>query len=350
MLTLPTAPRPVARGRRTLLRAAAATAWSATLGVPAGSLAAGRPILIEFSHVVTADTAKGRAALHFKQLAEARTGGRVRVEVHPDSTLYKDREELEALQMGAVQMLAPSLSKLSALGIPEFEAFDLPFLFRDHASFRAVAEGEIGRRLLDRLAPRGLQGLAYWDNGFKVFTANRPLQSPGDLRGLKVRVQASRTLVEQMRLLGAQVSVSPLANVFESLRSGQLDGQENVPSNIHSQRLHEVQSHLTLTRHGYLAYAVLTHRRFWERLPADIRGHLEAAMKEATRYANRIAEAENAQALARIAASGKVAMHTPSTTEMRRWQQALAPIDAQAGGWIDPQLIAAIRRAAVPPP
>ena len=124
--------------------------------------------------------------------------------------------------------------------------------------------------LLQRLAPLGLQGLAYWDNGFKVFTANRPLHGPGDVRGLKMRVQASRTLVEQMRVLGAQASVSPLANVYESLRTGQLDGQENVPTNIFSQRLHEAQSHLSVTRHGYLAYAVITNRRFWERLPDDI--------------------------------------------------------------------------------
>jgi C4-dicarboxylate-binding protein DctP len=340
----------IAHSRRTLLRAAAATAGAASLGVPAGGLTNARPILIEFSHVVTAETAKGRAALHFKQLAEARTGGRVRVEVYPDSTLYKDREELEALQMGAVQMLAPSLSKLSALGIADFEVFDLPFLFRDQSGFRAVAEGEIGAGLLRRLEPLGLKGLAYWDNGFKVFTANRPLQAPGDLRGLKVRVQASRTLVEQMRVLGAQASVSPLANVFESLKSGQLDGQENVPSNIHSQRLHEVQSHLAMTRHGYLAYAVLTHRRFWDRLPGDIRAHLEVAMKDATRYANRIAEAENARALDRIARSGHVSIHTPPPAEMRRWQQALAPLDTVAGGWVNPQLIARLRRAAAPPP
>jgi C4-dicarboxylate-binding protein DctP len=345
-----TAPHRIAASRRTLLRAAAATACAAGLGVPAGSLASGRPILIEFSHVVTAATAKGRAALHFKQLAEARTGGRVRVEVYPDSTLYKDREELEALQMGAVQMLAPSLSKLSALGIADFEVFDLPFLFCDQGAFRAAAEGGIGAGLLRRLEPLGIKGLAYWDNGFKVFSANRPLLGPGDLRGLRVRVQASRTLVEQMRVLGAQVSVSPLANVFESLKSGQLDGQENVPSNVHSQRLHEVQSHLALTRHGYLAYAVLTHRRFWERLPGDIRVHLEAAMKDATRYANRIAEAENARALARIAESGHVSVHAPTAREMQRWQQALAPLDAIAGGWIDPQLIANLRRAASAPP
>lgn len=337
--------------RRQLLKAGGAAACLGTLGVSGavGAAARNRPILIEFSHVVSADTAKGRAALYFKALAEERTGGRVRVEVYPDSTLYKDREELEALRMGAVQMLAPSLSKLSALGIGDFEVFDLPFLFRDQAAFRSVAEGELGQRLLQRLVPLGLQGLAYWDNGFKVFTANRPIQAPADLRGLKVRVQASRTLVEQMRVLGAQASVSPLADVFESLKSGRLDGQENVPTNIHSQRLHEVQSHLSVTRHGYLAYAVLTNRQFWERLPLDIRGHLQAAMREATRFANQLAQADNHQALQRIAASGKVTVFTPQPQQLRQWREALAPVDASTRGWIDPQLVAAMRRAGAPP-
>ncbi|MFD0666595.1 DctP family TRAP transporter solute-binding subunit [Ramlibacter sp. MAHUQ-53] len=342
-------PRIDTRRRRQLLRAGAA-ACAGALAPSSHGASRARPILVEFSHVVSADTAKGRAALYFKALAEARTGGRVRVEVHPDSTLYKDREELEALRMGAVQMLAPSLSKLSALGIGDFEVFDLPFLFRDQAAFRAVADGALGAGLLQRLAPLGLQGLCYWDNGFKVFTANRPIHGPGDVRGLKVRVQASRTLVEQMRTLGAQVSVSPLANVFESLRTGQLDGQENVPSNIHSQRLHEAQSHLSVTRHGYLAYAVLTNRRFWERLPDDIRQHLQAALREATRFANQIAEAENHQALERIAASGRVTMFTPSPLQLRQWREALAPVDAATRGWIDPQLAAAFRRAGAPPP
>ncbi len=339
------APRPRIDTRRHLLRAGAAAAVvGAWVGASQGATRT-RPIVIQFSHVVSAETAKGRAALHFKALAEERTGGRVRVEVYPDSTLYKDREELEALQMGAVQMLAPSLSKLSALGIGDFEVFDLPFLFRDQAAFRAVVDGELGTRMLQRLAPLGLQGLAYWDNGFKVFTANRPIQGPADVRGLRVRVQASRTLVEQMRILGAQVSVSPLANVYESLRTGQLDGQENVPSNIHSQRLHEAQSHLCVTRHGYLAYAVLTHRRFWERLPDDIRAHLQSALRDATRFANQIAEAENHQALARIVASGRVTVFTPPPQQLRRWREALAPVDAATRAWIDPQLAAAFRRA-----
>ncbi|MEJ7931814.1 DctP family TRAP transporter solute-binding subunit [Ramlibacter sp. AN1015] len=330
--------------RRAVLRTAGAAA-----AIACGATHAQRPVVIQFSHVVGEGTPKGQAALRFKELAESRSGGRVRVEVYSDSSLYKDREELEALRLGAVQMLAPSLSKLSALGVPDFEVFDLPFLFHDQNAFRAVTGGELGAGLLRALDPLGLQGLAYWDNGYKVFTANRPLRFPADLRGLKVRVQASRTLVEQMRMLGAEVSVSPLANVHDALRSGRLDGQENVPSNIESQRLHEAQKHLTLTRHGYLAYAVIVNRSFWSRLPSQLRDVLQAALREATVHANRIAAQVNASALERIQASGQVQVHTPSAAELAQWQRAMVPLQAAAQAWISPALIEAMRRAGAPP-
>lgn len=310
------------------------------------------PIVIQFSHVVGADTAKGKAALKFKQLAEAHTAGRVRVEVYPDSSLYKDREELQALQIGAVQMLATSLSKLATVGGSDFEVFDLPFLFKNHAAFRAAVDGPVGATLLQRLEPSGLRGLAFWDNGFKVFSANRPLLSPADFRGIKVRIQSSKVLMAQMKALGAEVSIQPMANVYEGLRSGQLDGQENVPANIYNQHLHDVQSHLSVTRHGYLAYAVLVNRQFWDKLPADIRAALRLALDEATQYANSIAEAENQRALELLKASGKLTVHEPSAAELVLWRQALAPVYRQAAAWISPSILTAIgaRRAGSTPP
>jgi C4-dicarboxylate-binding protein DctP len=302
-----------------------------------------KPIVIQFSHVVTPDTAKGQAALRFKALAEARTDGRVRVEVYPNSTLYKDREELDALKIGAVQMLAPSLSKLAKLGGGDFEVFDLPFLFKDRAAMRAVVDGAIGRSLLGKLETNGVKGLAYWDNGFKVFTANRPLQSVADFKALKIRVQASRVLVEQMKTLGSVPSVSPLIDVYQALKDGRLDGQENTPSNIFTQRLHEVQSHMTVSNHGYLAYAVIVNTAFWKKLPPDIRTALESALREATTYANGIAANENAQALEQIRRTGRLAVYTPSAQELADWRTALMPVYRQTRGWIDPATLAAIQ-------
>jgi C4-dicarboxylate-binding protein DctP len=302
-------------------------------------------IVIQLSHVVSADTPKGKAALKFKALAEARTNGKVRIEVYPNSELYKDREELEALKLGAVQMLVPSLSKLGG----DFEVFDLPFLFKDHAAYRSVVDGAIGAKLLSSLEPRGIKGLAFWDNGFKVFTANRPLQSVQNFKGLKIRVQASRTLVRQMTQLGSESSISPLINVFEALRNGRLDGEENTPVNIYSQHLYEVQSHLTVSNHGYLAYAVIVNKPFWDKLPPDIRSILEGALLDATAYENSIAEAENTKALERIAASGKLNVYSLTAQDLAQWRSALDPFLLAAESGISAELVGAIKTLTVPP-
>lgn len=290
--------------------------------VLANSAFAQSPIVIQFSHVVTADTAKGKAALKFKELAEERTAGKVRVEVYPNSQLYKDREEMDALKLGAVQMLAPSLSKLGG----DFEVFDLPFLFKDHASFQRAANSPVGTKLLDSLESKGIKGLAYWDNGFKVFTANRPLNSLAAFNGLKIRIQASKTLSNQMKLMGAEPSVSPLFNVLDALKSGRLDGQENTPVNVYSQRLHERQSHMTVSNHGYLAYAVIVNKAFWEKLPSGIRGTLSGALRDATVFENSIAEAENTLALERIKSNSKLQVHTPGPQELMQWRSLLDPV------------------------
>jgi len=330
--------------RRRVLRHGLAGALAAIVPLVAARTEA--PILIQFSHVVTIDTPKGKAAQRFKELAESRTGGQVRVEIFPDSQLYKDREEIDALKRGAVQMLAPSLSKLAALSGGAMEVFDLPFLFKDAAAFRAVSQGPIGAALLRRLEKSGIAGLAYWENGFKVFTANRPLYGPESLRGLKVRVQASRVLVEQMKILGAEASVSPLINVYAALRAGMLDGQENTPSNILTQRLHEVQSHLVVTDHGWLGYAVIVNQRFWLGLPPQIRATLESALRDATAYANQIAGAENRDALRRITDSGRIAVHTPSALELASWRTAMAPTWRATEAWIGADTLTAVKRAA----
>jgi C4-dicarboxylate-binding protein DctP len=335
--------------RRTLTRWLAGAFAVAALAA-FGPTSAQTPIVIQFSHVVTPDTAKGKAALRFKELAESRTGGKVRVEIFPNSQLYKDREELDALRLGAVQMIAPSLSKLASLSGGDFEVFDLPFLFKDRAAFRAVVDGPVGASLLKKLEPHGVKGLAFWDNGFKVFSANRPLQSVDDFKTQKIRIQASRVLVTQMKTLGAQASVLPLTSVYESLRSGQLDGQENTPTNIVTQRLHEVQTHLTVSNHGYLAYAVIVNKPFWDKLPSDVRITLEGAMRDASTYENSIAAAENSKALERIKTSGKLTVHTATPKELEQWRTTLLPVYKEAQGWISLETLTALNALNGPPP
>ena len=304
------------------------------------------PIVIKFSHVVTPDTPKGQAAERFGMLAEKYTKGRVKVQVYPDSQLYKDKEELEALQLGAVQMLAPSLAKFGPLGVKEFEAFDLPYIFPSKAALYKVTEGPIGRALLQKLEPKGITGLAYWDNGFKVMSANKPLRTPADFRGLKMRIQSSKVLDAQMRALGAYPQALAFSEAYQALRIGAVDGTENPPSNMFTQRMHEVQKHVTLSNHGYLGYAVIVNKKFWDGLPGDVRRPLEQAMREATAYEKQIAQRDNDLAMEAIRRAGKTAVHTLSAQEQAAWRKALLPVHKQMEHRIGKGLIDSITSAA----
>ena len=304
------------------------------------------PIVIKFSHVVAADTPKGQAAERFKQLAEKLTNGRVKVEVYPNSQLYKDKEELEALQLGAVQMLAPSLAKFGPLGVKEFEAFDLPYIFPSKTALYNVTEGPIGQGLLKKLEPKGITGLAYWDNGFKVMSANRPLHTPADFKGLKMRIQSSKVLDAQMRALGANPQVLAFSEVYQALQTGVVDGTENPPSNMYTQKMHEVQKYVTVSNHGYLGYAVIVNKKFWDGLPADIRTQLEKAMKDATTFEKAIAQRDNDMALDAIKKTGKTEVYTLSVQEQAAWRKALLPVQQQMEGRIGKDLIQAINKEA----
>ena len=293
-----------------------------------GAALAQAPIVIKFSHVVAPDTPKGRGADKFKELAEKYTNGKVKVEVYPNSQLFKDKEEVEALQLGAVQMLAPSLAKFGPLGAKEFEVFDLPYILPDKAALRRVTDGALGKRLFDKLQSKGITGLAYWDNGFKVMSANKPLRMPADFRGLKMRIQSSKVLEAQFRALGAIPQVMAFSEVYQGMQTGVVDGSENTPSNMFTQKHHEVQKYITLSDHGYIGYAVITNKKFWDGLPAEIRTELDKAMTEATTYANQVADKDNADALDEMKKSGKTTFITLTADEKAAWKAALEPVTA----------------------
>jgi len=296
---------------------------AAALAVPMAALAAPAPILIKFSHVVAQQTPKGQAADYFKKLAEERTHGRVKVEVYPNSQLFKDKEEMEALQMGSVQMLAPSLAKFGPLGLKEFEVFDLPFIFDNYAELHKVTQGPVGVKLLKKLETKGLMGLAYWDNGFKVMSDNKPLRNVADFRGQKMRIQSSKVLDSQMRSVGAIPQVMAFSEVYQALQTGVVDGTENPPSNLYTQKMHEVQKYVTLSNHGYLGYAVLVNKKFWMGLPADIRTILDGCMKDATVFANNVAKKDNDEAMAAVKKSGRSQIITLTPQERAAWKKAM---------------------------
>jgi C4-dicarboxylate-binding protein DctP len=309
--------------RRRSIALALPIAVAAIFALPA---AAQQPIVIKFSHVVAVDTPKGKGAEKFKELAEKRLPGKVKVEVYPNSTLYKDGEEMEALSLGSVQILAPSLAKFGPLGVREFEVFDLPFIFDNAAELQKVTEGPVGTMLFKKLEGKGITGLAYWDNGFKVMSANKPLREPGDMKGLKMRIQSSKVLGDQMKAFGALPQTMAFSEVYQAMQTGVVDGSENTPSNMYTQKHYEVQKYIALTNHGYIGYAVIVNKKFWEGLPPEVRAGLEEAMKEATKYANDIAQKENDDALAAIRKSGKSEVITLTDAQKAAWKKAAVAV------------------------
>jgi C4-dicarboxylate-binding protein DctP len=305
---------------------------------------AAAPLVIKFSHVVAVDTPKGKGAEQFKKLAEERTQGRVKVEVYPNSSLFKDGEEMEALQLGSVQMLAPSLAKFGPLGVREYELFDLPYIFDSYADLHKVTDGPVGNQLFRKLETKGITGLAYWDNGFKVMTANKPLRKVDDFRGLKMRIQSSKVLDAQFRALGALPQVMAFSEVYQAMQTGVVDGSENTQSNVYTQKMHEVQKYLTLSDHGYIGYAVIVNKKFWDAIPADLRATLEGAMADATKYANDIAKKENDDALEGIRKSGKTQIITLTPQEKAEWKKALLKVHKQSEPNIGAELLQTVYR------
>ena len=315
---------------RSLTRITRRVALAAAALFAAAPLAfAQTPIVIKFSHVVASDTPKGQAADMFKKLVEERSKGTVKIEVYPNSQLYKDKEEMEALQLGSVQMLAPSLAKFAPLGVEEFEVFDLPFIMPNEDSFAKVAASPVATKLFAKLETKGVKGLAFWDNGPHIMSANKPLHVPADFRGLKMRIQSSKVLDAQMRALGALPQVMAFSELYQGLQTGVVDGTEGVPSNFWTQKIFEVQKHITISNHGHLAYAVIVNKKFWDGLPADTRKMLEGAMKDATDFENKVAKQDNEKALELIRKSGKTTIYTLTPEERGQWIKTLLPLHTE---------------------
>jgi C4-dicarboxylate-binding protein DctP len=309
-----------------LFAAVAAAVFLASNFALAGAAQAQQPIIIKFSHVVSPDAPKGKAAVVFKELAEKYTNGRVKVEIYPNSSLYKDKEELEALQLGSVQILAPSISKFGPLGVREFDVFDLPFLMSDDARARRMMASPMMADLDKKLEAKGIEPLAYWDNGAHVYTSNKPLIRPEDFRGLKMRIQGSKVLDAVARELGAIPQILAFGELYQALQTGVVDGEDNVPSNILTQKLHEVQKYLTVSYHGRLTYAFVTNKKFWDGLPADLKEPLTRAVKESTDFFNETAAKDNVDALEKIRASGRLQVHDLADAEKRAWIAKLMPV------------------------
>ncbi|MEO8536037.1 MAG: TRAP transporter substrate-binding protein [Betaproteobacteria bacterium] len=298
-------------------------AVAVVFGTPA---LAQQPIVIKFSHVVAENTPKGQGALKFKELAEKSLPGKVQVQVFPSSQLFGDAKELEALLLGDVQIIAPSLSKFDRY-TKSLQVFDLPFMFDDVADVDRFQAGPVGQKLLNSMTSKGIQGLAYWHNGMKELSSDKDqLKKPEDIKGLKFRIQASDVLEAQFRAVGANPQKMAFSEVYQALQTGVVDGQENTWSNIYSQKYHEVQKTIAVTNHGVIDYMVITNAKWWNGLPADVRTALSAAMKQATEYANKLANDLNEQDRKRIADAGKAKIQELSKEDLAVWKKAMLPV------------------------
>lgn len=315
------------------------------LGLASVQAQADDPIVIKFSHVAAIDTPKGQAAEYFKKQAEALTEGKVKVEVYPNSMLFKDKEELEALQMGSVQMLAPVVGKLGPAGIKEFEAFDLPYLFTDLAAVHRVTKGEIGKSLLTKLDQRGMVGLGYWDAGFRVLSSNKPIHTPDQIKGQKIRINSSKVNQAIISSVGAIPQTMPFSEVYQALQTGVVDGADGNLTNLYTQKQYEVQKHVTLTEHTYSGYVILVNKDFWNKLPEDIRSKLQQAVQEASDLNEKAVVDDDKKALEAIKASGKTEIYTPTPEEKDLWVKAMTPVQDQLAERVGKDLVEQIRKA-----
>ncbi|MBS4022731.1 MAG: DctP family TRAP transporter solute-binding subunit [Dethiobacter sp.] len=298
-------------------------------------------IVIKFSHVVSEQTPKGMAARRFAELVHERTNGHVEVQVYPNSQLYMDGEEIDALINNNIQIIAPATAKMTEY-FPELFLFDLPFLFEDYNQVHQFIDSAEGQMLLSRLTTQGIVSLAMWDNGFKVMTANRPLHKPSDFKGLRFRIMPSRVLDAQFVQLGAMARDLPFSDVYAALERGMVDAAENTPSNIYTKKFFLVQDHLTISDHGYLGYLVLTNEKFWSSLPPDIRLILDETMAEVTAWEREIAIEQNKRDMEMIIASGQIKIYHLSEVEKEFWKEALLPVYAMFVNQIGEELLRAV--------
>lgn len=312
----------------------------------AGAGGGGDQVTIKFSHVVTAATPKGQAAERFKQIAEQRSGGRIRVEIYPNSELYGDKDELQALQSNSVQMLAPAGAKFTTLA-PALQVLDLPFLFDGVQDIPKVVtpDSPAGRAIYGnpQLAANNIKVVGLWDNGLKQLSSNKPMRTPADLAGLSFRIQPSDVLRAQFERWGASSTPLAFSEVYNALQQGVVDGQENPYSNIQSQKMNTVQRYITESDHGYVGYALVINNQFLTGLPPDLRQVVQAAADESTTYNREVAARLNDEAKATIQKAGTTEIITLTPAQREAFRRAVVPaVWQQYRNVIGPELIDAL--------
>ncbi|MDR1555310.1 MAG: DctP family TRAP transporter solute-binding subunit [Campylobacteraceae bacterium] len=289
---------------------------------------------IKVSHVVNANTPKGKAADFFAKRVEELTGGKVKVDVFPSAQLYKDEDVLRALQMGNVQVAMPSLSVFTRI-TPEMQLFDLPFIFRDKEHLYKVMDGSVGNKLKQKVETKGLIAMEYWDAGFKNFSSSKKtIIEPADAKGQKFRSMSSKVLEAQFKVIGGNPQILPFSEVYSALQQGVVDAAENPYANFYNSKFHEVQSSYTISDHGYLGYLVIMSKKFWDSFPADLKPLVTQAMREATVYEREEAAKDDERILELLKeyernSKEKFKIYTLTEEQKAKWREVMQPVYSQ---------------------
>lgn len=283
----------------------------------------------------------------FAELVKGKSGGRITVKSFPGGTLGPDLQVVSAMQGGTVEMNVMNASLLAG-NVKEMALFDLPYLFTSSKEADAVADGPVGRRLLDKLQARGLVGLAYWDLGFRqMHTAKKPITRADDFKGMKMRVIPTPIYVEFMNSTGANAVPMPFTETYTALEQGAIDGMTNPLLNITDGKYNEVSRHLTLTNHMYTPQAVIVSKKFWDKLSADEKKILQDAASETATYQRQVARAEAAKSLDELKKRGMTVHELPAAEVAKlkeRAQPVFAKFSAQIGEPLVKEVVAEIER------
>lgn len=256
------------------------------------------------AHVVNENDSFHVAALKFKELVEARTEGKVEIEIHPNATLGDERTLLEGMQMGTVDMGVITNGPIANF-VPEVAVFELPFLFADNEEAYEVLDGEVGKDVLNKMEESSFKGLAFAERGFRnVTNSTRPVVVPADMEGLKVRVMENPVYIDTFKALGANTVPMAWTETLTALQQGTIDGQENPVVVIHSFKLDETQKYLSLSRHTYSPATIMMSLSKFNELPEDVQKVIEDSAQEAAEHARAVNAEEEETLLSELVERG----------------------------------------------
>lgn len=304
------------------------------------TLAGCRPTLddgltIRVGHVLAPDHPYSDGLKKFSELVYEKTDGKVFVDYFHSSQLGNERDMIEGLQLGTLEMALVSTAPLSSF-TKEFLVFDLPFIFKDAENARNVLDGPIGDELFEVLDSQYIKGLAYWENGFRSVTNNRgPIETPEDMKGLKVRTMENPVHMASFNALGASPSPMAFGELFTALQQKTIDGQENPLPIVDTSKFYEVQDYLSLTEHFYAPAPLLISQKFYDSLTPEVQQALQEAAEEARDYERGLIDEMNAKLITELEEYG-MEINFP---DKQPFIDAVQPVYEQFSSVISPELI-----------